>query len=84
MRTYEFTLILKGVHELTEEMADNLYEAGCDGGTPGTCAGVCSVDFHREADSLELAIRSAIVHIRSADYEADRVEIEADTMAQSA
>jgi hypothetical protein len=84
MAKYEFTLILKGEHELTEELADQLYEAGCDDGTPGTCNGILSIDFHRQADSLELAIRSAIAQLTSAGYQVDRVQIEADTMAQPA
>ena len=84
MTKYEFTLILKGTPELTEEMADALYEAGCDDGTPSTCNGVCSIDFHREAESLEAAIRSAIAHVKSAGYEVERVEIEADLMPQPA
>ena len=33
MTKYEFTVILKGAPELTEDMADSLYEAGCDDGT---------------------------------------------------
>ena len=37
MRRHEFTLILKGSLELTEEIADALFEAGCDDGTAGTC-----------------------------------------------
>jgi hypothetical protein len=40
----EFTLVLKGSPELTEEIADQLFEAGCDDGTPGTCDGVFSID----------------------------------------
>lgn len=84
MTKYEFTLILKGAPELTEEMADELFAAGCDDGTPGTCNGVFSIDFHREADSLEAAIRSAIAHVRTAGYEVERVQIEADTMPQPA
>ena len=84
MAKYEFTLILKGARELTEEMADELFEAGCDDGTPGACNSVCSIDFHREAESLESAIRSAIAHVKSAGYEVERVEIEADTMPQPA
>jgi hypothetical protein len=47
MTKYEFTLILKGPLELTEDIADELFEAGCDDGTPGTCEGVFSIDFHR-------------------------------------
>lgn len=84
MAKYEFTLILKGSPELTEEMADALYEAGCDDGTPGTCNGVFSIDFHREADSLESALRSAIANVKSAGYEVARVEIEADALPQPA
>jgi hypothetical protein len=84
MTKYAFTLILKGTRELTEEMADKLYDAGCDDGTPGTCNGVFSIDFHREADSLESALTSAIAHVKSAGYEVERVEINADTMPQPA
>lgn len=84
MTKYEFTLILKGARELTEEIADRLYDAGCDDGTPGTCNGVFSIDFHREAHSLESALRSAIAHVKSAGYEVERVEINADAMSQPA
>ncbi len=84
MTKYEFTLILKGRLELTAEIADELFEAGCEDGTPGTCNGVFSIDFHREANSLEEAIRSAIANVRSAGYEVDRVEIEAEAALQPA
>ena len=80
MARYEFTLILSGSLELTEDIADALFEAGCDDGTPGTCNGVFSIDFHRDADSLEEAIHSAIGHVNSAGYEVERVEIEADAV----
>ena len=82
MTKYEFTLILKGQLELTEEIADELFEAGCDDGTPGTCNGIFSIDFHRESDSLEEAIRSAISNVKSAGYEVERVEIEAEAVPQ--
>lgn len=84
MTKYEFTLILSGTLELTEEIADTLFEAGCDDATPGTCKGVFSIDFHREANSLEEAIRSAIANVKSAGYEVERVEIEAEAMAEYA
>lgn len=84
MTKYSFTLILKGRLELTEEIADELFEAGCNDGTPGTCDGVFSIDFRREADSLEEAIRSAIANVKSAGYRVERVEIEAETMPQPA
>jgi hypothetical protein len=80
MKKYQFRLILKGSLELTEEIADDLFEAGCDDGTPGTCNGVFSIDFHRGANSLEAAINSAIANVRTAGYEVERVEIEAGAM----
>jgi hypothetical protein len=70
--------------ELTEDIADELYAAGCEDGTPGTCDGVFSIDFHRHAHSLELAIQSAIANIKSAGYEVDRVEIDAEAVPQPA
>ena len=81
MNKYEFTLILTGPIELTEDIADALFEAGCDDGTPGTCNEVFSIDFHREASSLEEAIRSAIGNVRTAGYDVSRVEIEAEAVA---
>ena len=84
MVKYEFTLVLKGSRELTEEIADQLFEAGCDDGTPGTCNGVFSIDFHRTANTLEEAINSAIANVKSAGYEVERVEIEAGAMPQPA
>lgn len=82
MTKYEFTLVLEEPLELTEDIADRLFEAGCDDGTPGVCDSVFSIDFHREANSLEEAIRSAIANVKSAGYEVERVEIEAEAMPQ--
>jgi hypothetical protein len=83
MNKYDFTLILAESIELTDGIADALFEAGCDDGTPGTCNGVFSIDFHREAASLEDAIRSAIENVRTAGYEVTRVEIEAEAVTQT-
>jgi hypothetical protein len=84
MTKFEFTLILKGSPELTEDIADELFAAGCDDGTPGTSQGVFSIDFHRAADSLEAAILSAIQNVKTAGYDVERVEIEAEAMRQPA
>jgi hypothetical protein len=82
MRKYQFSLILKGPLELTEDIADDLFEAGCDDGTPGICEGVFSIDFHRESESLEHAIRSAIENVKVAGYQVERVEIAAEAIPQ--
>jgi hypothetical protein len=84
MAKYEFTLILKGSPELTEEIADRLFEAGCDDGSPGTCGEVFYIDFHRTAGTLEEAINSAIGNVKTAGYEVERVEIDAGAMPQHA
>lgn len=84
MKKYQFSLILKGSPELTEEIADRLFEAGCDDGTPGTSGGVFSIDFHRQADSLEHAINSAIKNVKAAGYDVEQVQIEATAMPQPA
>ena len=84
MMKYEFTLILKGQLELTEETADELFDAGCHDGSPGICHGVFSIDFHRRAGSLEEAIRSAIADVKSAGHEVERVEIQVDAVQQPA
>lgn len=84
MSQYHFTLIVSEPMELTESLADALYSAGCDDATPGTCEGVLSIDFHREARSLEEAIRTAIENIRVAGLKAARVEIDAVALGPAA
>ena len=83
MSKYDFTLILTESPELTDDLADALFAAGCDDGTPGTCHGVFSIDFHREAVSLEAAIRLAIADVKTAGYEVARVAIEAEAIVQT-
>jgi hypothetical protein len=76
---YEFSLILKEGTEITEELADQLFEAGCDDSTPGTFCGTPYISFHREADSLESAIRSAVADVHKAGCVVERVQIEHDS-----
>ncbi|MBA3482804.1 MAG: hypothetical protein H0T51_13415 [Pirellulales bacterium] len=80
MATYEFTLILQGSPELTDEVANQLFEAGCDDGTPGTCEGVFSIDFHRTGRTLEEAINSAVANVKSVGLAVERIEIEAGAL----
>jgi len=81
MKEHEFTLILTA--EPNEEEADRLYGVFNDG-TISTIAGVPQIHFHREAPSLEEAIRLAIADIRSAGFDVARVEMEPEAVVQQA
>jgi len=76
---YDFQLILKEGTEITEELADSLFAAGCDDGTPGTFCGVPYISFHREGDRLESAIRSAVADVQKAGCVVERLQIEHDS-----
>lgn len=77
MKTYEFDVVLKGVAEVTDELADALFAAGCDDGTPACCNGITWVHFDREAVSLEEAIRLALGQIRAGGFAVEKVELDA-------
>jgi hypothetical protein len=84
MAKYEFSLVLEGDIELTDEIADELFSAGCSDGSPGTSEGVFVIDFHRQAASLEAAIRTAVADVERAGYRVARVEMDAHAVPQSA
>lgn len=73
MSMHEFTLILSA--EPDDDQADQFYSR-CQDGTISTTAGVSRIDFHREADSLTDAIRSAIDDLRAVGAEVARIEME--------
>ena len=79
MKLYEFTLVLAKDTELTEELADQLFEAGCDDGSPFSSCGIAGVGFSREAESLEAAIRSAVADVQKVGCKVERVQIENDS-----
>jgi hypothetical protein len=79
MKTYDFQIILTAGTEMTEELANRLFEAGCDDATPGMCCGVPIIGFSREADCLETAIRSAVADVQKAGCTVERVQIEHDS-----
>jgi hypothetical protein len=76
MKPYEFDVVLTDVAELSDEQVDALFAAGCDDGTPVTCDGTTWVHFDRNADSLEEAIRSAVVQVRSAGLAVSKVALD--------
>ena len=74
MPVYDFQLVLSNVSAVSEEIADALYDAGCDDGTPFCSQGIASVGFSRDAGSLEKAVRSAIADVSKAGFSITRVE----------
>ena len=74
---FSFTLHLS-VPELTDQIADALYGAGCDDALAGMSGGVVFLDFTRVARSYEDAVQSAIADVRSIGIEATLAPNEAD------
>lgn len=81
MKTYGFTVILKGIPCLEDEIAERLYKAGCDDSSPFSAGGITGAAFDRDADSLEDAIASAVADVRNAGYEVERVQIDDEELA---
>lgn len=73
MKEHEFTLILTA--DPNEDQADQLYGRFSDG-TISTIVGIPQIHFHREAGSLEEAIRSAIGDVQAVGFTVQRVEME--------
>jgi len=75
MSDHHFSLILSGP---VEAKLDDLFEAGCDDATFGSVDGMAYAEFDREAESLVLAIGSAIHDVESiADIRVTHVEPDA-------
>ena len=70
-REHDFALILTGVHELTSEVENALFETGCDDATLSVQYGFIYMEFSRMAESLKDAILSAIRDVRKAKIGAD-------------
>jgi hypothetical protein len=80
MKQHEFTLVLTA--DPDDEQADKMYGT-FDDGTIATVSGVPQIHFHRDAESLEEAIRSAIGDVRSVGFDVARVEMEPNAVAQA-
>jgi hypothetical protein len=83
MATYRFTVVLAGLDEISDGLADALFEAGCDDGSPWSSQGVAALGFDREAESFEQAVRSAIADVQKAGCHVAWVKIEPEDLVQS-
>lgn len=67
---YEFTLKLN-TSEFAEELANKLFEAGCDDALFNADSTGVYLDFCRESTSLQDAISSALADVKKAGCEAE-------------
>lgn len=73
MKTHEFALTLRS--DPTEEQVNGIYSV-IDDATLITTSGQSEFRFHREAVSLEDAMRSAIEDVTKAGLDVDHVQME--------
>ena len=72
---HEFTLVLTGIHQLTEEIEDALFEA-CDDATLAMRSGRPFLTFSRAAASVKDAILGAIGNVSKAGIGAGVLRVE--------
>jgi hypothetical protein len=80
MTTYRFTVILAELREISDDLAEALFEAGCDDASPWSSQGIAAVGFDREAESFEHAVRSAIADVQKAGCHVGWVKIEPEDL----
>jgi hypothetical protein len=81
LRLFEFTLWLADDPRELDDWSHALYVAGADDCTPGLESGRLVVSFHRDAPSLEDAIRSAHQQLQTAGLRVLRCEMAEEDMA---
>jgi len=59
MKKFDFTLVITGLDPSDETLEDRLYKAGCSDALVCVIDGNVELDFTREAESLDQAIKSA-------------------------
>lgn len=73
---HEFTLVLKDAVDLTEDVENALFEAGCDDATLSVRSGRLFLTFARVAESMKDAVLSAINDVREADIGTDVLRVD--------
>lgn len=83
-REYDFALVLSGIPDLTEDVMEALFAAGCEDATPSLVYGNIWLEFSRTASSLKVAILSAIQDVCRAKLGAKVVQVaECDLVTQA-
>jgi len=73
---YEFVVTLAKGTQHSDDLAEALFEAGCDDGSVWSRGEIVQIGFSREAESLEAAIRSAIGDVQKAGVGVAEVTME--------
>ena len=81
-RLFEFKLWLAPDRHKRKllDWSNALFEVGADDCSPGVHSGKAYVSFHREAKSLEEAVRSAYLDVQSVGRRVLRCEIDQEEM----
>ena len=66
---------------MSDDIANRLFESGCDDSVPAVIHGVPAVSFHREANSLAEAVATGIRDIDASGLVAKQVQLDDDTEA---
>jgi hypothetical protein len=66
MDTYAFAINVTGINPDSDDYEVALYEAGCDDAVTAVIVGGMRLDFDREAESYEIAVRTAIRDVKRA------------------
>jgi len=75
-REHDFALIVGGVPELTNDIEDALFNAGCDDATLSIRDGRLFMEFSRSSVSIKDAISSAIHDVEAAAIGAEVVRVD--------
>jgi molybdopterin-guanine dinucleotide biosynthesis protein A len=79
MSEFQFTLVLADqASVMTDDLADKLFEAGCDDATPGVSNGTPDICFSRASSSLREALISAIKQVESCGLHVSRIIVDHD------
>ena len=78
MKTFQFSLVLSGVAELTPEFADALYAATRGDVELNLRNGIAYLEFERAAPTLQQAITTAIHQVEAAEIGVCVVRVESD------
>lgn len=68
MNTYHFTIVIRDARFDMENLEDRLFEAGCDDALICSYNNTVYLEFDRESENAEQAIKSAIENIKSAGF----------------